>query len=195
MFRSIRFVSFFPRGRKPMGLLLSVVVLLLSMILSMDIGPVSVPIQYITASLLRQIGFHHVYVPSAYYIIVTQLREPEIVGAMAVGASLSIGGATIQSVFRNPITDPYVTGISSGAALGAVIAIVGGLSFLGHFHIYTHSPYMVFPHLEGIEFIAHCKEHKTAKHHNRYNHVIFSPLDSLNRSQKPYENFRDISWI
>ena len=135
MFRSIHFGYFFPRGRKPLGLLLSIVALLLSMILSMDIGPVSVPIQYIIASLLKQMGFHHVYVPSAYYIIVTQLREPEIVGAMAVGASLSIGGATIQSVFRNPITDPYVTGISSGAALGAVIAIVGGLSFLGYFTI------------------------------------------------------------
>jgi iron complex transport system permease protein len=55
------------------------------------------------------------------------LRLPRVVLSVLVGAALSICGATYQSVFRNPLTDPYVLGISSGASLGAAIAIVLGL--------------------------------------------------------------------
>lgn len=56
-----------------------------------------------------------------------RLRLPRVVLSVLVGASLSVCGATYQSVFRNPLTDPYVLGISSGASLGAAIAIVLGL--------------------------------------------------------------------
>jgi iron complex transport system permease protein len=47
--------------------------------------------------------------------------------AVLVGAALSVCGAAYQSIFRNPLTDPYVLGISSGASLGAAIAILLGL--------------------------------------------------------------------
>ena len=55
------------------------------------------------------------------------LRMPRIILSVIVGASLSVCGAAYQSVFRNPLTDPYVLGISSGASLGAAIAIILGL--------------------------------------------------------------------
>ncbi len=55
------------------------------------------------------------------------LRLPRVVLSVIVGASLSVCGVTYQSVFRNPLTDPYVLGISSGASLGAAIAILLGL--------------------------------------------------------------------
>ena len=55
------------------------------------------------------------------------LRLPRIVLSVMTGAALSVCGATYQSVFRNPLTDPYVLGISSGASLGAAIAILLGL--------------------------------------------------------------------
>lgn len=55
------------------------------------------------------------------------LRMPRIVLSSLVGAALSVCGAAYQSVFRNPLTDPYVLGISSGASLGAAIAILLGL--------------------------------------------------------------------
>ncbi|MCR4816926.1 MAG: iron ABC transporter permease [Bacteroidales bacterium] len=55
------------------------------------------------------------------------LRLPRVVLSVLVGAALSVCGATYQSVFRNPLTDPYVLGISSGASLGAAIAILLGL--------------------------------------------------------------------
>lgn len=56
-----------------------------------------------------------------------QLRLPRIVLSVLTGAALSVCGAAYQSVFRNPLTDPYVLGISSGASLGAALAILLGL--------------------------------------------------------------------
>lgn len=55
------------------------------------------------------------------------LRLPRILLSVLAGAALSVCGATYQAVFRNPLTDPYVLGISSGASLGAAIAILLGL--------------------------------------------------------------------
>ena len=55
------------------------------------------------------------------------LRLPRVVLSVLVGTALSVCGAVYQSVFRNPLTDPYVLGVSSGASLGAAIAILVGL--------------------------------------------------------------------
>ncbi len=59
--------------------------------------------------------------------IVWHLRLPRVLLAVLCGSALSVCGAAYQSVFRNPLTDPYVLGISSGASLGAALAIVVGL--------------------------------------------------------------------
>jgi iron complex transport system permease protein len=66
-------------------------------------------------------------------IIYWQIRIPRLVLATLTGIVLATTGAAFQSIFRNPMADPYVLGISSGASLGAAIAIVLGLdgSFLG----------------------------------------------------------------
>ena len=59
--------------------------------------------------------------------IFLNLRLPRIILSVLVGAALSVCGAAYQSIFRNPLTDPYVLGVSSGASLGAAIAILLGL--------------------------------------------------------------------
>ena len=56
-----------------------------------------------------------------------QLRLPRVLMSAVVGAVLSVCGAAYQSIFRNPLTDPYVLGVSSGASLGAAVAILIGL--------------------------------------------------------------------
>lgn len=56
--------------------------------------------------------------------IVWQLRVPRVVLGLLVGATLAVSGASFQGVFRNPLADPYLLGASSGAGLGATIAIV-----------------------------------------------------------------------
>jgi iron complex transport system permease protein len=58
--------------------------------------------------------------------IVRQLRLPRALQAALVGAALAVSGATFQALLRNPLAEPYVLGVSSGAAVGAVITVVTG---------------------------------------------------------------------
>jgi iron complex transport system permease protein len=62
--------------------------------------------------------------------IVWGIRLPEALMAILVGAALSAGGAVMQTIMRNPLADPYMMGISSGASLGASIAIIFGLCLI-----------------------------------------------------------------
>lgn len=59
--------------------------------------------------------------------IIKHLRLPRVIMCVLSGAGLAVCGAAYQAIFRNPLSDPYTLGISSGAALGAAIAIVLGL--------------------------------------------------------------------
>jgi iron complex transport system permease protein len=61
--------------------------------------------------------------------IVFDVRLPRILLALVVGASLSVAGAAFQALLRNPLAEPYVLGVSSGAALGAVLSVVFFASF------------------------------------------------------------------
>ena len=66
-------------------------------------------------------------------LILFRIRMPRAILAYAVGAALSLSGACMQGIFKNPMADPHILGVSSGAALGAAFAIVFGwqLSVLG----------------------------------------------------------------
>jgi len=61
--------------------------------------------------------------------VIVHLRIPRIVMSVFAGASLALCGAIFQSIFRNPICDPYILGISSGASIGAALAFILGLDF------------------------------------------------------------------
>ncbi|NLD88157.1 MAG: iron ABC transporter permease, partial [Clostridiales bacterium] len=65
--------------------------------------------------------------------IIWSIRIPRVLMAFLVGGALSVSGAVVQSVLRNPLASPYTLGVSSGAALGAGIIIITGLTvpFLG----------------------------------------------------------------
>ncbi len=62
-------------------------------------------------------------------LILLELRFPRLAISLITGASLGLAGAGMQSIFRNPLADPSITGVSSGAALGAVLAISFGLGY------------------------------------------------------------------
>ncbi|EOC99910.1 FecCD family ABC transporter permease [Caldisalinibacter kiritimatiensis] len=72
-------------------------------------------------------------IPDSHLTIILKVRIPRILLGVLVGAALSSVGAAFQGIFKNPMADPYVIGISSGAALGAAIAIIikSKLSLLG----------------------------------------------------------------
>jgi iron complex transport system permease protein len=63
-----------------------------------------------------------------YHQIVWQLRFPRIMMAAMVGGALSLGGLVFQALLRNPLAEPYILGISGGAAIGAIIGILLSLS-------------------------------------------------------------------
>ena len=65
-------------------------------------------------------------VPRATAVILFQLRLPRVLLAAVVGAGLATAGAVFQALFRNPMADPAIIGVSSGAALGAIVVILAG---------------------------------------------------------------------
>ncbi|HNY11427.1 MAG TPA: iron chelate uptake ABC transporter family permease subunit, partial [Candidatus Wallbacteria bacterium] len=62
--------------------------------------------------------------------IIWNIRFPRVVGAMAVGAGLSMSSAILQSMFQNPLVSPFILGVSSGAGFGAAVAILLGMNSL-----------------------------------------------------------------
>jgi ABC-type Fe3+-siderophore transport system permease subunit len=67
--------------------------------------------------------------------ILISIRMPRVIVAFLMGAGLGASGALLQGILRNPLADPYILGISSGASLSAAIGIIGGMSFLGSFTV------------------------------------------------------------
>ncbi len=67
--------------------------------------------------------------------ILINIRAPRIAVAMLMGIALGASGAVLQGILRNPLADPYILGISSGASLTAAIGIIGGVTIFGTFSI------------------------------------------------------------
>ena len=74
-------------------------------------------------------------------VTVYSSRMPRALAAIAVGLGLSIAGAGYQAVIRNPLVDPYIMGVSSGAGTFAIASIAFGFTFFGL--VSTHSPFLV----------------------------------------------------
>ncbi|MNJ33127.1 Hemin transport system permease protein HmuU [compost metagenome] len=117
---------------KPRTLFVALVLLcLLAVWLSLALGPVSLPLMDTLRAGLRLLGL-----PIAgdgldqAELILGQIRLPRTLLGLTVGAVLALSGVAMQGLFRNPLADPGLVGVSSGAALGAAVAIVGG-SWLG----------------------------------------------------------------
>ncbi|HOZ29869.1 MAG TPA: iron ABC transporter permease [Bacteroidales bacterium] len=61
-----------------------------------------------------------------YFVLIKEFRFPRVIVAMLAGASLSVSGLIMQTIFRNPLAGPYVLGVSSGASLGVALVVLGG---------------------------------------------------------------------
>ena len=95
-------------------------VLISVMILGLSIGSTDWGISALVQTILGQ--------ESVLNTIVWKLRFPQVILAALVGATLSLGGLVFQALLRNPLAEPYILGISGGAAIGAIIGILMGLS-------------------------------------------------------------------
>jgi iron complex transport system permease protein len=106
--------------------------LLAVVVLNMGAGAVAISPVEVAAIAAGRLGLDlDVAVTAQQAAVLTAVRAPRVVLAALVGAVLAVSGAALQGVFRNPLADPSVIGVSSGAAVGAVAAIVLGAGALG----------------------------------------------------------------
>jgi len=95
---------------------------------ALNIGFAPIPLSHIAQIIVGKIPlisrFVDIYFPQVEEVIIIEVRLPRILAAVLVGAALATAGSVFQGIFRNPMADPYVIGVSSGAALGGALAIV-----------------------------------------------------------------------
>ncbi len=97
--------------------------------LSAAMGSASIPF----SDVMRMFTSPDKSFPSAFRIIIFQIRLPRIILSVIVGMGLAVSGAVFQGIFQNPMANPYVLGVSSGAAFGVAVGMAMGfeVSFLG----------------------------------------------------------------
>ena len=104
--------------------------LLVSIIISLSSGEVKITLSQLPDILSNK--------ESIEYTVLSKIRIPRLLLAIAVGGALSLSGAILQGIYRNPLVEPYTLGISGGAALGVAIAIVFG------FHLASYAMLPLF---------------------------------------------------
>ncbi len=107
--------------------------LVASVLLSVGTGAVAIAPLEVAAILLAQLGLElNVEVTPRQEAVLLAIRLPRVLLGVLVGASLAVAGAAMQGLFRNPLADPGLLGVSSGAALAAVAVIVIGGPLVAH---------------------------------------------------------------
>lgn len=111
--------------RAPLASLL-VVLLIASIPLAISAGAVGIPPEQIVASFWARLSGHPSPLPITSDAILWDLRLPRVLTAILVGTGLALCGAVLQALTRNPLADPYLLGLSSGASFGAATVIIVG---------------------------------------------------------------------
>lgn len=125
------------------GLVLAAVALAASIVLASLVGTAEIGPMDVISTIMRHVGLEHLApeppLPRLHDALIWQSRVPRVLLAAIVGAALTVSGTVLQSVTRNPLADPYLLGVASGASTGAVAVLlvgfgVGGVSLsLGAF--------------------------------------------------------------
>ncbi len=107
--------------------------LLVSLSLAISVGAVHIPFRTVWGILINKLspGLIEQTWSRGRAAIVWEIRFPRALLAMMVGAGLALVGASLQAVTRNPLADPHLLGISSGAAFGAILALLHTGLFIG----------------------------------------------------------------
>jgi iron complex transport system permease protein len=119
--------------------LLNLSLLIVALLLSVAVGAVMIPpgiVAKLFLGFLPGLSIEPTW-PDAFSVIVLRIRLPHTALILLTGAALGGSGATYQGLFRNPLADPYLIGVASGAGLGAVTAMAtpAAASFLGLFTV------------------------------------------------------------
>ncbi|MCA1196309.1 iron chelate uptake ABC transporter family permease subunit, partial [Saccharopolyspora sp. 6V] len=116
-------------GRLPASaiVLAGIPALLLSIAAAVTLGPADLSVADVGSVVGHRLGLVDTEVSRIGQGIVLQLRLPRALLAAICGAGLGVCGAVLQTLVRNPLADPYLLGVSSGASTGAVSVVVLGL--------------------------------------------------------------------
>jgi iron complex transport system permease protein len=100
------------------------IVLFVVVVIALKLGAVPVSLYGLGRDLLQALIGQTSGISSDYGLIVIDIRLPRILLGMLVGASLAVSGTSFQALLRNPLADPYILGVSFGAAVGAILATI-----------------------------------------------------------------------
>ena len=126
-------------------LVIMVIIFVATLFANVGMGAVEIPPTQALSIFLSHVGIDSgIHFESRTDSILWNIRLPRVVLGILVGGALGIAGAALQGVFRNPLAEPGVIGVSSGAAVGAVAAIVLGFS------IFSTSAITAFAFLGGL---------------------------------------------
>ena len=117
-------------ARLAMGGAVLGLLILLGALVSLSLGPVHIPLSHVASIVLAFVGFDAGEFSRTEQLVIEQIRLPRIVVGASVGVALGVAGATMQGLFRNPMADPGIIGVSTGGAVGAVVAIATGATGL-----------------------------------------------------------------
>ena len=124
-----------PPRAYPLVLIALTVLLVLAVLLAISVGSVHLPLRTVWSVVLDHLlgGLHdgNPAVDRRDDAIIWNFRAPRALLAVVVGAGLSIAGAALQVLVRNPLADPYLLGVVQGGSLGAVLAIGLGSAAIG----------------------------------------------------------------
>lgn len=110
----------------------AVAILVIVMVTGVAVGNVAIPAATVFRIILAQLGIGNIDVPGSTQSIIMTIRLPRILLVALTGAALSASGAAYQGLFRNPLADPYIVGVASGAGFGAIaMAVLGGVALFG----------------------------------------------------------------
>ncbi|SDD06998.1 FecCD family ABC transporter permease [Glycomyces harbinensis] len=109
--------------------------LALGVLVSASNGAFAIPLGDIVASIAHKLGLGGAPVEGTGEGVLWNIRFPRVVLGLLVGACLACAGTLMQGMFGNPLAEPGIIGVSSGAAVGAVAAIAFGLTFAGNWTI------------------------------------------------------------
>lgn len=99
-------------------------VLFVTVVISLRMGAYPIAVRDIVMTLFNKAVGRADQIPSEFALVVFGLRLPRIALGILVGASLSTAGAGFQALLRNPLADPYVLGVSSGAGVAAILSLI-----------------------------------------------------------------------
>lgn len=118
------------RGRARVVIAGLVVLLLVVCVISLCVGPSGMSTAEVAGLLSDAVAGRFSDISTVNHVILFDIRIPRTLLGALVGAALALAGAMMQGLFRNPLADPGLVGVSAGAALGAVLVIVLGGAFL-----------------------------------------------------------------